>query len=72
MLDDTNEQIKLVLAKCCVCEFVLEASYIVSGAKTFCLKCYNIAFKCETCNKEVGEEYFTIDQRIYCDQCIQI
>lgn len=69
VIEKTKEKIKLVLAKCCVCEYILDASFITSGPKTFCLKCYNQAFRCEQCNSEVGKDYYTIEQRIFCETC---
>ncbi len=70
VVDKTDLRIKLVLAKCCVCEFILDGSFLSSGPKTFCLKCYNATFRCYKCNCEVGKEYYTVEQRIFCEKCI--
>ena len=70
-LRESNDFIKLVLPYCCTCGCILDRSYLSSGAKVFCQPCYNAAFRCEICNIEVGVEYYTIEQRVCCKNCLK-
>lgn len=70
ILKSDPEMIKLVMAKCCVCESILDQSLINSGTKTYCKSCYNMSFKCQICSTEVGEEYYTVENRLICEYCL--
>ena len=69
-LNDTNKKIKIIISKCCVCECVLDDSYVASESNIFCYDCYNSTFKCQICTVFVGKEYFTVDNKILCQDCI--
>ena len=62
--------IKIILSKCCVCSSLLDDSFITSGAKVFCNSCYNLTFRCDLCDVELGQVYYTLEQRLCCENCL--
>lgn len=36
----------------------------------FCVTCYNLTFKCEICTAELGQVYYTLEQRLCCENCL--
>jgi hypothetical protein len=65
-----EEKIKIVLSKCCICDFLLNIDYVISNSKVYCKQCYDSSYKCSKCNNPIGEDYFTIESDLYCRNCI--
>ncbi len=36
----------------------------------FCTLCYNLTFRCDICNIELGQVYYTLEQRLCCEECL--
>lgn len=62
--------IKIILSRCNACGIVLDQSYISSGARAFCDICYDLTFKCDICNTELGQVYYTLEERLCCEACL--
>jgi hypothetical protein len=64
------EMIKVVVKKCCVCERPLNRNFLNDlNSNSYCVTCFNASFKCELCNHEVGNDYYTIENRLTCISC---
>ncbi len=71
-LIQSNLSIKLIVSKCCACDEILNELFVISKSNVFCLLCYNAIFRCVKCDNELGNEYFTVENKQMCLNCSEL